>query len=838
MGRPVGRNLEDELMTKIKTLFDRILDTVNKENPAYAFDFEQFVDCFDENDHFTKRVFEFLVKETAQRYRSVHPNAQNSAHSRPHTIHHYFGQDSGNSNISSSGSTTNSNINDAVNSTNDSTSNDNDNDNGTDQSPNRHHFHHHSQRPSSFSQHTLPALERDSIARSPSNLAGSPGGPNEGASSSSSSGAALRYLLSSQGFGQGGTTRRARIAQRILSSDLFAYHQGQPSLMSTMGSLSNPASSTETTTSQNRSGQNRISQELERTSTSGSVIAADAANTSGGPSSSSPSSTAGTGSGPTLRRSWRRGETLERQRAFIYRPLSRANDTSTSMENVPDSFHTDGWSSASPGASFTSEIFDPTSGELYGARPASPDRRPGHVGIDQARQMQEQYRQAQDLRQQQIRQLYIQTLQSRGRQRHHSLAQLEQHRQTLRALQGERIRSSEDTQQQDQQQQQPRYQLHDNGLMLVQYYPTSPSTPTPASDAPEGNTNRDASSSSNLTSQMPLSERYHEFSDSTQRGRAAMRNALTSELHIEEDHQVLQTGEVSRRRRRRLVGRFSNPTGSPDIASDNSSAIISQSQLQQGRTQEQGLGQVTALIPAQGQGSLEQIAAPVLELTVNNASGFSGQPQDQSDDRQQTVDNPLDIQNSSDSTRSPSIGDRRATSTVSAPVLTPVLELAEGEVTRTADDNVPDVVPDISGSADTHGQGLSVDGHQPRSVPPTPPSPNPNRNPMPTFTDRRRSSINPADIEAVVRRMRANVESATIAQRASRSSHLVLSSRNGMSIHSSALASTAPGFTMAMRRTSAEPAHEQPLPSPPQTDPEAGAVSGGTHSSSGSPAIQ
>ncbi|KAF9274542.1 hypothetical protein BGZ68_000561 [Mortierella alpina] len=91
MGRPVGRNLEDEMMAKIKTLFDKILETVNKENPNNPFDFEQFVDCFDENDHFTKRVFEFLVKETAQRYRSTYPNAQHSAQPRPHTIHHFSG---------------------------------------------------------------------------------------------------------------------------------------------------------------------------------------------------------------------------------------------------------------------------------------------------------------------------------------------------------------------------------------------------------------------------------------------------------------------------------------------------------------------------------------------------------------------------------------------------------------------------------------------------------------------------------------------------------------------------------------------------------------------------
>ncbi|KAG0247457.1 hypothetical protein BGZ95_008657, partial [Linnemannia exigua] len=62
------------------------------KQPAYTFDFEQFVDCFDENDHFTKRVFEFLVKETAQRYRSAHPQAQHSNQPRT-TIHHYLGQD-------------------------------------------------------------------------------------------------------------------------------------------------------------------------------------------------------------------------------------------------------------------------------------------------------------------------------------------------------------------------------------------------------------------------------------------------------------------------------------------------------------------------------------------------------------------------------------------------------------------------------------------------------------------------------------------------------------------------------------------------------------------------
>ncbi|KAF9944829.1 hypothetical protein BGZ70_004291, partial [Mortierella alpina] len=63
-----------------------------------------------------------------------------------------------------------------------------------------------------------------------------------------------------------------------------------------------------------------------------------------------------------------------------------------------------------------------------------------------------------------------------------------------------------------------------------------------------------------------------------------------------------------------------------------------------------------------------------------------------------------------------------------------------------------------SGAVDA---SASSEGQQPLSVPPTPPSPNPNRNPMPTFQNRRRSSINPADIEAVVREMEANAQSAS-----------------------------------------------------------------------------
>ncbi|KAG0369121.1 hypothetical protein BGX24_002548 [Mortierella sp. AD032] len=73
------------------------------------------------------------------------------------------------------------------------------------------------------------------------------------------------------------------------------------------------------------------------------------------------------------------------------------------------------------------------------------------------------------------------------------------------------------------------------------------------------------------------------------------------------------------------------------------------------------------------------------------------------------------------------------------------------------------IVTTTSGRSGHLGLGLSSAGSgssHGQSVPPTPPSPNPNRNPMPTFQDRRRSSINPADIETLVREMEANAQSA------------------------------------------------------------------------------
>ncbi|KAF9348940.1 hypothetical protein BGX26_012703 [Mortierella sp. AD094] len=747
MGRPVARNLEDEMMTKIKKLFDKILETVNKDNPTYTFDFEQFVDCFDENDQFTKRVFEFLVKEIAQRYRSTYPNSQNPVRPRPHTIHHTLTQESGDNNTNSNSSNSSASIT---------------------QSSHRHH-HPHSQRTSHLS-HTLATLSRDSIARSPSSLVDSPV-PSDGPTANGSSGSALRYLLSNQGFGQG--TRRSRIAQRMLSNDLFAYHQGQPSLLSTVSALSNSGS-----------GQNRSLQDVDGATNSDSINVTETETDSTPISSGSLPSASSAAS--TTRRLSRRGETLERQRAFIYRPRARTSDSAASMETVPESFRTEGWNPSGSGASFASETIDVASGELLIGRPQSTERRL----MEQARQLQEQLRQAQEARQQ------------RG--------QL----------------SSDDTQ--EQQQHQPHYQLRDNGLMLVQPYPTSPSTPTPITNStPESTAIGDPSLATPLTSivesQLPSEESYHEFRDSTQRSRAAMRNALAAELHIEEDHQVLLTGEVSRRRRRRVVGRFSN-MGSPDTASDNSSAIISQSQQQQQQQQQQSHQEQQApeQIPRQSQSQAQQPMEASTNTLPGSITGNSADPssllQEPQCDQQQTL-----IDNSGSSSES------LATAT-ELPVPAITVELTDNNSLNVSS-NSRDISDSPGSGLDSIRTNLTQGEDQHHNVPPTPPSPNPNRNPMPTFQDRRRSSINPADIEAVVREMRANAQSA-IARLGTISSPPMASSER-LNQTTQALEDVT-NSTQVLPSESSLPSPSsqigqggvQPLPlSPPQAEPSADGVS-------------
>ncbi|KAG0199830.1 hypothetical protein BGX28_006973 [Mortierella sp. GBA30] len=886
MGRPVGRNLEDEMMAKIKTLFDRILETVNKENPNYTFDFEQFVDSFDENDHFTKRVFEFLVKETAQRYRSTHPSAQHSAQSLPHTIHHFTGLD--NNSASTSVSNNSANANSAGSDTIGHSS----------QQRSYPSMHHH------LPHHTLPALERDAPVRSSSSASGSPA-LNEGAGSSSS-GAALRYLLSSQGLRPSGG-RRSRIAHRMLSNDFLAYHQGQSSLLGGVSSLSSHGAQDATTTQgSSTSSSGSLGQSRNRESdapAAGSRLGSGSGSLAEAGTGAASSST--TSSAPTseLRRQPRRVGTLDRQRAFIFRPpSSRTSDLLTSMETAPESFRTESRSISAPGTSFTSEIFDP-SGNLLSTRPVSPE---GRLMEQHSRQRQEQFMlAAQEFRQQQIRQLYIHTMQARNRQRHqpqqhqqqqeqlNELRTHHQHQQTLRTLQGERSTLSEDTQNQQQLQQQeqqyqqePRYQLLDHGLMLVHPYPRSPSTPTPVSSAGSDPVNVRASQSTtslSTLSSLPSEESYHEFSESTQRGRAAMRNALASELRIEEDHQVLLTGEVSRRRRRRVIGRFSGSSDSPDIGSDNSSAIISQVQQQQEQGQQAQQGQQDQHEQQDQQEQQEQQEQnpsaeerPVtssLDITTQNTSAQPHTQQASLQHESQLQVSPLrDInirENEEVAADATSSSADRQGPTTDLPLVIVSSEATANNGSTTAGSGA--VEARVSRSDELLGQGLNPgaidplaqgEGHQPLSSPPTPPSPNPNRNPMPTFRNRRRSSINPADIEAVVREMEANAPIAA----SGRSTLIVPSSSNSRSrfavpvlttiaageepadgadaerfMEDQAAASPRAdsGQTQMQAQTQSQ-AHSQLLPSPPpaESDTDSGLVFRGTEPQLGSPPVQ
>ncbi|KAF9432668.1 hypothetical protein BGZ76_010491 [Entomortierella beljakovae] len=648
MGLPIGRNLEDEMMTKIKKLFDKILETVNKDNPTYTFDFEQFVDSFDENDQFTKRVFEFLVKEIAQRYRSTHPISQHASRQRPPTIHHFSSQEGDDSNANSNNIDSNSTVTDS---------------------------------------------NRASHLNTGSEMDPAPG-----------------------------------LSPRVGRPNIT--HQASEE---TNGDTANAAG------------------------TEADYISA--------PTGSLPS--------PAVRRPTRRGDTLERQRAFIFRPRSRISEPTASMENAPESFRAEGWNPSRPRSAFPSESIDGASGELHLAR----DSRL----MEQARQLHEQLRQAQEARQQQVRQLYIQQMQARGRQRgqssqaHQQQQQQQQqqhqhesnqrqadrinqhHLRALMTLQGQRSPTSEESQDQHN----SRYQLRDNGLMLVQLYPSS------TSSTPSNNTTADASMDRPLTlsispassfgSSLPSDERYHEFRDLTQRGRAVMRNAHSDELQIEEDSQVLLTGEVSRRRRRRVVGRFSSINGPLDIVPDNYSAMANQSlrNEQQGQIQNQRQQQEQLQQPQQSMG-----ISP--STNTENEQLISSPSHEPSSNQQQSVQSLSTTDNNNMPSHSAG-GTSTGLTRLSAPSITVGLigtesedvEVCSPQSNSASGMNVDHLNPRLSSENTSTDQS---DHHQ-HQIPPTPPSPNPNRNPMPTFQDRRRSSINPADIEAVVREMRANVRS-------------------------------------------------------------------------------
>ncbi|KAF9435311.1 hypothetical protein BGZ76_006545 [Entomortierella beljakovae] len=117
MGMLIERDLEGELMSKIKVIIEKALDwDVNLAlkidrysvssfyvlvggKPIPLFDFEQIVDGLDENDPFMKDIFTFLVKDVAQRYRDTHASEDLL---RPPTIHHSLTQPIPSSSASSS----------------------------------------------------------------------------------------------------------------------------------------------------------------------------------------------------------------------------------------------------------------------------------------------------------------------------------------------------------------------------------------------------------------------------------------------------------------------------------------------------------------------------------------------------------------------------------------------------------------------------------------------------------------------------------------------------------------------------------------------------------------
>jgi len=232
---------------------------------------------------------------------------------------------------------------------------------------------------------------------------------------------------------------------------------------------------------------------------------------------------------------------------------------------------------------------------------------------------------------------------------------------------------------------------------------------------------------------------------------------------------VLLTGEVSRRRRRRVVGRFSNSMSSPDIGSDNSSAIISQQQQQQEQQQQQQQNQETS------EPSLQSAAFPLADSTstLTSTSIQSGLNVDQHQQHLETEPTADLIQPVGPSVAAAEVPSETATGSA-APIVPAVsVEMVDNPTTHDDAEHRNDFGGASSRSSGAHlGLGLSTTsntGHHHRpSVPPTPPSPNPNRNPMPTFQDRRRSSINPADIETLVREMEANAQSAALGIRNAR----------------------------------------------------------------------
>ncbi|KAF9371123.1 hypothetical protein CPC16_003244, partial [Podila verticillata] len=251
-------------------------------------------------------------------------------------------------------------------------------------------------------------------------------------------------------------------------------------------------------------------------------------NTTANQASSDPGS-----SGATSRRSSRRGDTLERQRAFILRPPPLPGTSMETLSSLEDS------TVAQPFMSFA-DIFGPNQSTQFESDIVQRQR-------------------SQELRQQHLRQLYVQEFLARSNRRR-------------RQAQGNPEPSPSDTRANTQPSPQARYQAHD-GLLISSTQPS-------------------------------IADRVQEFRDSAQRARAAMRNSLNSDLVIEEDAQVLLTGEVSRRRRRPFIGATEESTGTTATQTTGTSGttgeLVSESNLE-GVTEVSDM--VETSLQAQGQGA-------------------------------------------------------------------------------------------------------------------------------------------------------------------------------------------------------------------------------------------
>ncbi|KAG0229426.1 hypothetical protein BGW42_001581 [Actinomortierella wolfii] len=760
MGRPVGRNLEEEMIVKIKRLFDKVLDSVNKENPNHCFDFEQFVDSFDENDHFTKRVFEFLVKETAQRYRASHPQSQLPPMPRPSVIHHYLQETLVEDNSGDNNSNTNNN--------NDGNNN---NTNNSNQSS--------SPLSNESSGAVLQQLQQNARLLSPSTSSPSlASGGNHGVYPATTHFGALRSLLASH-------HSRRRHVQRMLNDE----HYAQQYRFSNLTPFNGPAPTTSDFLgmfdSSHPSGMSYpwAENQQQHATTDATTSDHQGGNTGG---IQLPTT-------PVVRPRPRRP--LQRSNAIVIRPFMR------NLENSMENF------GGSGDHGFTS---------FGGAAEALMDYRPSNLS---------------DMSSTAAR-IIGPTLNERR------LVRLAQASEILRAARAQSqppsLPQAQATSQQQQQEgsSSAQHQQHSSLSSPLTAHST-PSTPPsrvsrPTAEdiqAPQARTPYDNSQS--LTSSAlahtaattgstetrvastiaspHLSAAYEEFSISTARERAALRESLVAaaeeadsiaaaspDLHVDtpgmEDQQpnhlpgigltipASATGDgsfLSGRRRRRTRAEAIR-IGSPDIASDNSSAIISQATQQSSTNSGNATSTATTnsndptlmeTPTACSTGSESIIVPPPASTSSSNTpSSMSTLAIPSSLHSEIGSVRQYHESNFTPDPRSGETGEENITATTTlqtATDVTPAISVQQAEDSETSLGRRTNNSDHRVEEDDQGGEGdARLD-----LIPPTPPSPNPNGNPMPTFRDRRRSSINPADIMALAQQLQASAEASSALSR-------------------------------------------------------------------------